>query len=221
MSRPQPSAPQDRQEGVRMCEAVSRGMVHAARKLQEYLGFEDPLGNLSPAPSTLNEIFLIHFVSFCQKQGMDTWLTTTKMTKHQASLFGADWIWTFWGTDRQIRLQLAVQTLQLSSLAPVSPEHDDDEDEDAGRTRFDRLEKFCRLIGKDCLGLFLVFGAPGKPKDVRGVVLDSVQGDTPRGEAVARFILETEACVPIRELLGRCLQGHDVLRDVGKAYIRL
>lgn len=211
-----------------MCEVVSRGMVHAARKLQEYLGFKDPLGNLSPTPSTLNEIFLIHFVSFCQKQDVDMWLTTTKMTAHQASLFGADWIWTFWDTDRQIRLQLAVQTLQLSSLAPMCPElgsgphHDGDhEDEVAQKTRFDRLEKFCHLIGEDCLGIFLVFGAPGKPKDVRGVVLDSVQGDVPRGEAVARFILETEACIPVRELLGRCLQGHAVLREVGKAYIRL
>nr|XP_004611399.1 unnamed protein product [Sorex araneus] len=232
-SRPQPPALQDRHECARVSEAISRGMAHAAHKLQEYLGFEDPLSNLSPAPSTLNEIFLMHFISFCRKQNMDAWLTTTKMTAHQASLFGADWVWTFWGTDRQIRLQLAVQTLQLSSLAPASPGPDaephhhegdrreEEEEEAVGRTRFDRLEKFCRLIGEDCLGLFLIFGAPGKPKDVRGVVLDSVRGGAPRGEAVARFVLETEACVPVRELLGRCLQGRGEMRQVGKAYIRL
>lgn len=218
---------QDRQEGARVCEAVSRAMVHAARKLQEYLEFKDPLSNLSPAPSTLNDIFLIHFVSFCQKQGTDTWLTTTKMTTHQALLFGADWVWTFWSTDRQIRLQLAVQTLRLSSLAPGTPEpdsgphHNHDHEDEAIRTRFDRLEKFCHMIGEDCLGLFLIFGAPGKPKDVRGLVLDSVQGEAPKGEAVAKFILETKACVPIRELLGRCLQGREELREVGQAYIHL
>ncbi|XP_007175776.2 rab15 effector protein [Balaenoptera acutorostrata] len=206
----------DGKEVLGICEVVSGAIVCAAQKLKEYLGFEDTLGNLCPAPNSLNEIFLIHFVTFCQEKGVDNWLTTTKMTKHQALLFGADWIWTFWGSDKQIRLQLAVQTLQMSSLPPVEsepcdPSHPESRAEGSfsNRSRFDKLEEFCNLIGEDCLGLFIIFGVPGKPQDIRGVVLDSIKRETVRGHlpgrtAVARFILETEDCVSIRELLGNC-----------------
>lgn len=62
------------------------------------------------------------------------------------------------------------------------------------RSRFDKLEEFCHLIGDDCLGLFIIFGVPGKPKDIRGVVLDSVKSETVRDQlpgrkAVAQFVL--------------------------------
>ena len=77
----------------------------------------------------------------------------------------------------------------------------------SGKSRFDKLEEFCNLIGEDYLGLFIIFGVPGKPKDVRGVVLDSVKSEPARGhlpgrKAVAQFVLETEDSVSIRELLG-------------------
>ncbi|XP_045667712.1 rab15 effector protein [Ursus americanus] len=223
----------DSKEVSSVCEVVSEAIVHAAQKVKEYLGFEDPLSNLCPASNTLNEIFLIHFVTFCQDKGVDEWLTTTKMTKHQAALFGADWIWTFWGSEKQIRLQLAVQTLHMSSLPPVEPKPWDltppesrAEEPSRKRSRFDKLEEFCNLIGEDCLGLFIIFGVPGKPKDIRGVVLDSVkretmQGQLPGRKAVAQFILETEDCVSIRELLGNCLSKKDGLREVGKVYISI
>lgn len=82
------------------------------------------------------------------------------------------------------------------------------------------------MIGDDCLGLFIIFGVPGKPKDIRGVVLDSVKSETVRGQlpgrkAVAQFVLETEECVPIRKLLGNCLSKKDGLREVGKVYISI
>nr|XP_019592963.1 PREDICTED: rab15 effector protein [Rhinolophus sinicus] len=223
----------DSEEVLSVCEAVSGAMIHAARKVQEYLGFADPLSNLCPAPNTLNEIFLIHFVTFCQEKGVNGRLTTTKMTKHQASLFGADWIWTFWGSNKHISLQLAVQALQMSSLHPVESEPGDlsnpesrAEESSRKRSRFDKLEEFCNLIGEDCLGLFIIFGVPGKPKDIRGVVLDSVKSEPMRGhvpgrQAVAQFILETEDCVSIRELLGNCLSKKDGLREVGKVYISI
>nr|XP_035932762.1 rab15 effector protein isoform X2 [Halichoerus grypus] len=203
----------DSKEVSSVCEVVSEAIVHAAQKVKEYLGFEDPLSNLCPASNTLNEIFLIHFVSFCQDKGVDEWLTTTKMTKHQAVLFGADWIWTFWGSEKQIRLQLAVQTLQMSSLPPMvskpcdfSPPESRAEEPSRKRSRFDKLEEFCKLIGEDCL--------------------DSVKGETVRGQlpgwkAVAQFVLETEDCVSIRELLGNCLSKRDGLREVGKVYISI
>ncbi|XP_058414583.1 rab15 effector protein [Diceros bicornis minor] len=223
----------DSNEALSICEVVTEAIIHAAEKLKEYLGFEAPQSNLCPASNTLNEIFLIHFVTFCQEKGVDGWLTTTKMTKHQALLFGADWVWTFWGADKQIRLQLAVQTLQMSSLPPLESKPCDlsnpesrAEESSRKRSRFDKLEEFCNLIGEDCLGLFIIFGVPGKPKDIRGVVLDSVKRDTvrthlPGGKAVARFVLETEDCVSIRELLGNCLSKKDGLREVGKVYISI
>ncbi|XP_004405354.1 PREDICTED: rab15 effector protein [Odobenus rosmarus divergens] len=223
----------DSKEVSSICEVVSEAIVHAAQKVKEYLGFEDPLSNLCLASNTLNEIFLIHFVSFCQDKGVDEWLTTTKMTKHQAVLFGADWIWTFWGSEKQVRLQLAVQTLQMSSLPPMeskprdfSPPESRAEEPFRKRSRFDKLEEFCKLIGEDCLGLFIIFGVPGKPKDIRGVALDSVKGETVQGQlpgrkAVAQFVLETEDCVSIRELLGNCLSKKDGLREVGKVYISI
>ncbi|XP_004435535.1 PREDICTED: rab15 effector protein [Ceratotherium simum simum] len=223
----------DSNEALSICEVVTEAIIHAAEKLKEYLGFEAPQNNLCPASNTLNEIFLIHFVTFCQEKGVDGWLTTTKMTKHQALLFGADWVWTFWGADKQIRLQLAVQTLQMSSLPPLESKPCDlsnpesrAEESSRKRSRFDKLEEFCNLIGEDCLGLFIIFGVPGKPKDIRGVVLDSVKRDTvrshlPGGKAVARFVLETQDCVSIRELLGNCLSKKDGLREVGKVYISI
>ncbi|XP_036106588.1 rab15 effector protein [Molossus molossus] len=224
--KPSQLAPKDSREILSVGEVVSGAIVHAAQKLKEYLGFEDPLSNLCPAANTLNEIFLIHFITFCQEKGVDGWLTTTKMTKHQALLFGADWIWTFWGSDKQIRLQLAVQTLRMSSLPPVESkpcELSNSESRAEGssrKSRFAKLEEFCNLIGEDCLGLFIIFGVPGKPEDIRGVVLDSVKS-LPAEKAVAQFVLETEDCVPIRELLGNCLSKKGGLREVGNVYISI
>ncbi|XP_007947978.1 rab15 effector protein [Orycteropus afer afer] len=223
----------DSQELLSVSEVVSGAIVYAAQKLEEYLGFEDPLSKLRPAPNTLNEIFLINFITFCKGKGIDEWLTTTKMTKHQALLFGADWIWTFWGSDKQIRLQLAVQTLLMSSLPLMESKPCDISNPESGaeessrkKSRFDKLEEFCNLIGDDCLGLFIIFGVPGKPKDIRGVVLDSIKSETvrshmPGGNAVVQFVLETKHCVSIRELLGNCLSKKDGLREVGKVYINI
>lgn len=223
----------DSTEVLSICEVVSEAIVHAAQKLKEYLGCEYPLSKLCPAANTLNEIFLIHFITFCQEKGVDEWLTTTKMTKHQTLLFGADWVWTFWGPDKEIRLQLAVQTLRMASLPPVQSKPCDFpnpesrvEESSWKRSRFDKLEEFCNLIGEDCLGLFIIFGVPGKPKDIRGVVLDSIKSKTvssqlPGRKAVEQFVLETKDCVSIKELLGNCLSKKDGLREVGKVFISI
>lgn len=88
------------------------------------------------------------------------------------------------------------------------------------------MEEFCNLIGKDCLGFFIIFGVLGKFKDIRGVVLDSVKREIVRsyllgGKVVVRFVLEIEDCVFIRELFGNCLSKKDELREVGKVYISI
>lgn len=220
-------APKDSQEVLVMCEVVSAAISHAAQKLKEYLGFEYPLSRLCLAASSLTEIFLVHFISYCQERGADDWLTTTKMTKHQAWLFGADWIWTFWGPDKQIRLQVPVQTLRMSFLPLRDPKSCEARGEESWKKgRFDKLQEFCNLVGEDCLGLFIIFGVPGEPKAIRGVVLESVRNGMeesrlPGRKAVEQFVLETEDCVSIKELLGNCLSKRDGLRDMGKVYIHV
>ncbi|KAM4881412.1 rab15 effector protein [Thomomys bottae] len=218
-----------------VCEASSEAIIHAAQKLKEYLGVEYPLCSLRPALRTLNEIFLISFVTFCQEKGLGEWVTTIKMTKHQAFLFGADWIWTFWGPDKQIKLQIAVQTVQMEqmeSLPSVAPKPCDSSNPEAPaqeswkKSRFDKLGEFCDLIGADCLGLFIIFGIPGKPKDIRAVVLDSVRdwsvkSQLPGCKVVEHFVLETKDCVSIKELLGNCLSKKERLRRVDKVYISI
>lgn len=86
--------------------------------------------------------------------------------------------------DKQIKLQIAVQSLQVVELL----HNKDSSSELCGLCKeamladelfsnlllFLKLEKFCLLVGQDCLGLFIAFGMPGKPKDVRGVMLDSI-----------------------------------------------
>lgn len=42
------------------------------------------------------------------------------------------------------------------------------------RIRFEKPVEFCCLVGRDCLGLFIMFCMPGKPKDIRGVMLDTI-----------------------------------------------
>ncbi|XP_021021554.1 rab15 effector protein [Mus caroli] len=220
-------APKDNQEVLAMCEVVSAAISHAAQKLKEYLGFEYPLSRLCLAASSLTEVFLVHFVTFCQERGADEWLTTTKMTKHQAWLFGADWIWTFWGPDKQIRLQVAVQTLRMASLPLTDPKSCESRGEESWKKgRFDKLEEFCNLVGEDCLGLVIIFGVPGEPKAIRGVVLENVrngmmESQLPGRKAVEQFVLETKDCVSIKELLGNCLSKRDGLSDMGRVYIRI
>lgn len=220
-------APRDSQEVLVICEVVSAAISHAAQKLKEYLSFEYPLSRLCLTASSLAEIFLVHFITFCQERGADEWLTTTKMTKHQALLFGADWIWTFWGPDKQIRLQVAVQALRMASFPPRDPKSCESRGEESWRKgRFDKLEEFCNLVGEDCLGLFIIFGVPGEPKAIRGVVLETVrngmvESQLPGRKAVEQFVLETEDYVSIKELLGNCLDKRDGLSDMGKVYVRI
>ncbi|XP_001373318.1 rab15 effector protein [Monodelphis domestica] len=214
-----------------MCDIFSRAVIFAAQKLKDYLGFVDPLSKLSPDANTLNEIFLIHFISFCHENGMDEKITTNKMTKNQALLFGADWIWTFWGSQKEILFQLAVQTLQMStdfhiesiprdllSKEAVSDVHSREEN------RFEKMEEFCNLIGEDCLGLFIIFGVPGKPKDIRGVLLDSIKNEKIQNclsgeKALKHFILNTKNCLSTKELLENYLCKNDRLNKIGKVYI--
>ncbi|XP_027700137.1 rab15 effector protein [Vombatus ursinus] len=221
----------DKPDLFAVCDIFSRAVVYAAQKLKDYLGFEDPQSKLSPDSNTLNEIFLIHFISFCHENGMDKKITTNKMTKNQAMLFGADWIWTFWGSHKEILFQLAVQTLQMSTALHNESNPCDLLGKEAvldvcstGENRFEKMEEFCNLIGEDCLGLLIIFGVPGKPKDIRGVLLDSIKNEEIQNslsglKAVKHFILNTKNCLSTKELLENYLCKSDRLNELGKVYI--
>ncbi|XP_069807936.1 rab15 effector protein [Dendropsophus ebraccatus] len=219
-----------------VCEIFSQGVVHASNRLKDYLGFEDPHGNLRPCTDTLTEIFLVNFITFCVEKGVEERIATSKMTKQQAVLFGVDWIWTLLGPDKSVRLQIAVQALQMSdfhgdgrgdpqafSQGPFKEVQLTDGSYKNG-SPYEKLEEFCRLVGPDCLGFFMVFGLPGKPKDVRGILLDSVNRENkksalPRERALQHFILNTDTFLPTRDMLDTCMAKRTGRHSIGKVYI--
>ncbi|KAM4011695.1 rab15 effector protein [Anomaloglossus baeobatrachus] len=218
-----------------VCEVFSQGVVHATNKLQDYLGFEDPHGTLRPTMDTLTEVFLVDFITFCMEKGVEERISTSKMSAPQAAMLGVDWIWTLLGPDRSVRLQIAVQALQMSDLTgggqgdPKTPHQLPDpihqgeiQLPDKERSRYKKLEEFCRLVGPDCLGLFVVFGFPGKPKDVRGILLESVSKEetgAPGERALRQYILDTETFLPIQDLLDSCMSRRNNQRNLGKVCI--
>ncbi|KAM9276144.1 rab15 effector protein [Cariama cristata] len=226
---------ENKAETLVICEVFSQGVVHASQRLKDYLGFVDPQSKFQPATNTLSEIFLVNFISFCMEKGVQERIVTSKMTKQQSSLFGVDWIWTLSGADKQIKLQIAVQALQLVELfrsegGPAEAVEDCcreavlADERFQNRSRFEKLSEFCRLVGRDCLGLFIVFGVPGKPKDIRGVMLDSIakeeQKCCPLGRnALRQFVTSTDSFLPTKDMLENCLGAKNGPKEVGNVYI--
>ncbi|KAJ7418441.1 Rab15 effector protein [Willisornis vidua] len=230
---------EDKADTLLLCEVFSQGVLHASQRLKDYLGFVDPQSKFQPATNTPSEIFLVNFISFCVERGAEERVTTSKMTRQQSCLFGVGWIWTLSGADRQIRLQIAVQALQLAELfhgEGGSTKKEEEEEEDCcreavlaaeyfqNRRRFGNLAQFCHLVGRDCLGLVVVFGVPGKPEDIRGVLLDSMAQEEQQccllgRTALWRFITSTERSLPTKDMLAHCLGTKNSLRDVGNVYI--
>ncbi|NXG67377.1 REP15 protein, partial [Hemiprocne comata] len=222
-------------ETLVICEVFSQGVVHASQRLKDYLGFVDPQSKFQPATNTLSEIFLVNFISFCVEKGVEERIMTSKMTKQQSSLFGVDWIWTLSGDDKQIKLQIAVQALQLAELlrsegGPMEVVEDCcreavlADERFQNRNKFEKLAEFCRLVGQDCLGLFIVFGVPGKPKDIRGVMLDSIAKEKQKccllgRNALRQFVTSTDSFLPARDMLEIFLSAENELKEVGNVYI--
>ncbi|XP_077117510.1 rab15 effector protein [Ranitomeya variabilis] len=217
-----------------VCEVFSQGVVHASHKLRHYLGFQDPHGTLRPTTETLTDIFLVDFITFCVEKSVEERIRTSKMTAQQAALFGVDWIWTLLGPDRSVRLQIAVQALQMSDFTDDGRGDPDTvhlgalkeiqlTDSYKERSRYEKLEEFCRLVGPDCLGLFMVFGSAEKPKDIRGILLESVSKEKKNGapgeRALQQYILDTDTFLPTRDLLDACMSRRNGQRNIGKVYI--
>ncbi|NWV81040.1 REP15 protein, partial [Dasyornis broadbenti] len=223
---------ENKAETLVICEVFSQGVLHASQRLKDYLGFVDPQRKFQPATNTLSEIFLVNFISFCVRKGMEEQIMTSKMTKQQSSLFGVNWIWTLCGSDKQIKLQITVQALQPAELF-----HSEGPAEDCCReaalaecfqntSSFEKLAEFCRLVGQDCLGLFVMFGVPGKPKDIQGVLLDGVakeeQKCCPSGRnALRQFVTSTDSFLPTKDMLENCLGTKNGLKDMGNMCINV
>ncbi|KAF1665742.1 Rab15 effector protein, partial [Aptenodytes patagonicus] len=226
---------ENKAETLVICEVFSQGVVHASQRLKDYLGFVDPQSKFQPATNMLSEIFLVNFISFCVEKGVEERITTSKMTKQQSSLFGADWIWTLSGADKQIQLQIAVQAFQLAELfhsegGPTGAVEDCcreavlADERFQNRSRFEKLAAFWRLVGRDCLGLFIVFGVPGKPKDIRGVMLDSIAKEEQKccllgRNALRQFVTSTDSFLPTKDMLEKCLCTKNRPKEVGNVYI--
>ncbi|NXL34732.1 REP15 protein, partial [Glaucidium brasilianum] len=226
---------ENKAETLVICEVFSQGVVHASQQLKDYLGFVDPQSKFQPATNTLSEIFLVNFISFCVEKGAEECIITSKMTKQQSSLFGVDWIWTLSGADKQIKLQLAVQALQLAELvrgegSPAEAVQDCcreaalADERFRNKSRFEKLAEFCRLVGRDCLGLFIVFGVPGKPKDIRGVMLDSIAKEQKYRlsgrNALRQFVTNTDSFLPAEDMLENCLGTKNGPKEVGNVYVK-
>lgn len=92
------------------------------------------------------------------------------------------------------------------------------------RSRFEKLAEFCRLVGRDCLGLFIMFGVPGKPKDIRGVMLDSIAKEEQKccllgRNALRQFVTSTDSFLPTKDVLEKCLCTKKGPKEVGNVYI--
>ncbi|XP_028671984.1 rab15 effector protein-like [Erpetoichthys calabaricus] len=221
-----------------LCDVFGQGIAYAAQKLKEYLGFEDPQSKLQPSTDTLNEIFLVNFITFCVEKGVEEHITTSKMTKQQSLLFGVDWIWTLFGPDKSVRLQFTVQTTQLSdsalkenaqppALPPATNNRTQTSVEDAlfrDKGKVEKLEEFCSLIGEDCVGLFIAYGLPGKPREMRGALLESIRKYRRKKastdeSAVRDYFMNTDTFLSTLEMLERCLNQKSGRRDIGNVYI--
>ncbi|XP_069484596.1 rab15 effector protein [Ambystoma mexicanum] len=219
-----------------ICDVFSQGVVHASQKLKTYLAFEDPESKVRPGLDTLKEIFLVNFIGFCVEKGVEERIRTSKMSKQQSLLLGVDWIWTLLGPNKQVKVQIAVQAFQVCDLKDGCSSSPSDllasnkevllaDELYRSKGTFEKLEEFCALVGGDCWGFFIVFGLPGKPKDTRGVLLDSVNQEKRRsrlcGEsALQQFILNTNNYLPTREMLEKCLTKSKEFRNrPGKVYI--
>ncbi|KAM6284797.1 LOW QUALITY PROTEIN: rab15 effector protein [Spheniscus humboldti] len=219
---------ENKAETLVICEVFSQGVVHASQRLKDYLGFMDPQSKFQPATNMLSD-----FISFCMEKGVEEGITTSKMTKQQSSLFRVDWIWT--GADKQIQLQIAVQAFQLAKLfhsegGPTEAVEDCcweavlADERFRNRSRFEKLAEFCCLVGRDCLGLFIMFSVPGKPKDIRGVMLDSIAKEEQKccllgRNALRQFVTSTDSFLPTKDMLEKCLCTKNGPKEVGNVYI--
>ncbi|XP_035251839.1 rab15 effector protein [Anguilla anguilla] len=155
----------------------------AANRTKEYLLFQDPENKFVPGAGTLNEIFLMTYVTRSVQLQITEAFNCTAMTKEQKILLGADWVWAVLeAPSKNPTIQVAVQVLHPADVADAGegegapPKESYTEAmemahmESADKTKAERLIEFCSSVGPDCYALFLFFGRRGDPGNIYGVL---------------------------------------------------
>ncbi|MEE6493156.1 hypothetical protein FKM82_016750 [Ascaphus truei] len=215
-------------------DVFSQALIQASHKVKGYLGFKDPQQKLRVCTRTLNEVFLVTFINFCKEQGLEDRISTSKMSRQQEILMGVDWVWTLTGTSKSSRFQIAVQTVQLVDSYKPS-EMDEDpyqrilersilELDDMNRTRYQKLLDFCSSVGPNCTGLILVYGLPGKLKEIRGVLsrhLLNFSGRRPHlnDTTLLQYLKVTESFITIKEMMHSYLCNAKKASETEHVYI--
>ncbi|XP_069489788.1 rab15 effector protein-like [Ambystoma mexicanum] len=217
-----------------VCEVFTQALIHASEQAKTYLGFKDPEQKLRVSTRTLNEVFLMSFIEYCQEKGMQDRISTSRMTKQQEVLLGVDWIWTLTGNNRNTQFQIAVQTVQLGQVfRPTEMDEDPYERilersitsmEDAGKTRYEKLLDFCSSIGLNCTGLVIVFGVLEKPKEIRGVLSKHLGHFKEKGahiteEVLVQFLKSTDNFITVNEMIANYLCNGKKANTVERVYI--
>ncbi|XP_061077190.1 rab15 effector protein [Conger conger] len=153
----------------------------AATRTKEYLLFQDPENKFVPSPSTLDEIFLMNYISQSVLLQITDTVNCTAMTKEQKILLGTDWVWAvIEEPNKNPKIQVAVQVLHPSDVAEEGEEESPPEAfteamemahmESADKTKAERMIEFCSSIGQDCYALFLFLGRQSDPGNIYGVL---------------------------------------------------
>ncbi|XP_078500238.1 rab15 effector protein-like [Lissotriton helveticus] len=217
-----------------VCEVFTQALIHASEQVKAYLGFKDPEQKLRVSTRTLNEIFLMSFIQYCQEKGMEDRITTSRMTKQQEVLLGVDWVWTLTGGSTNTHFQIAVQTVQLcQAYRPTEMDEDPYERilesaitrlEDASRTRYEKLLDFCSSIGLNCTGLVIVFGVQEKPKEIRGVLSKQLGQFKEKDahvtdELLLEYLKSTDNFITVNEMIANYLCNGKKANNGERVYI--
>ncbi|NXP51359.1 REP15 protein, partial [Heliornis fulica] len=191
-------------------EVFSQGEVYASPL------FVAPRTRFQPATKMLSEILLVDFMSFCMEQGMEE----HTMTKQQSSLFGVDCLWS----------QQADQAPDLGAGAAAECWHSPAEvvvrlwpcqqtSTSETRSRFEKLAELCCLVGQDCLGLLIVLGVPGKPKDPDSIAKEGQKYHLWGRTVLRQFVTGTDSLLPMRDMLAKCLSTYKGWKGVSNVHI--
>ncbi|MBN3289442.1 REP15 protein, partial [Polypterus senegalus] len=216
-------------------EVFAQAVLHASDKLKDYLGFSDPEQKLHISTRTMSTVLLMNFIKFCKEKGVEECISTCIMSRQQELTMGVDWIWTLSGTTTNVRFQIAVQAIQLTGAHQPTEMDEDPYEKRLERsildldprqtTRLEKLLDFCSSIGGNCLGLCIVYGVPGRPRDIRGVLTKHLGATTEKGASlteatVLHYLENTESFISTKEMIEKHLYRQRGAVDNQPVYIQ-
>ncbi|XP_036390471.1 rab15 effector protein [Megalops cyprinoides] len=173
----------------------------ASSRTREYLLFQDPENKFFPSTGTLNEIFLMTYITRSVQLQMTNAFNCTAMTKEQKILLGADWVWAvIEAPSKNPKIQVAVQVLHPSDgedkgaddfpMEVYTEAMEMARMESANRTKAERMIEFCSSIGQDCHALFLFFGRKNDPSNIYGVLSNNFHAAIGRCARIDQTFIE-------------------------------